>query len=143
MSVRIIGADPTMTAVPVNSGATITRNQFVTLSSGEAVAIGASPTANLAISMENFPDAEYEGTRTQIDVALLGEDQEIEVPFTTATTIAKADIGAGPFALTAAGVVDIDVTASGVFTIRRLGRETEFGAASGYVVGVVSDAAAF
>lgn len=143
MSVRIIGPDPKMSLVPVNSGATITRNQFVEIASGEAVALTAAPQANIAVSLENFPDAEYEGTRTSIDIALLGEDQEIEVPFSTAATIAIADIGAGPYALTAAGVVDIDTTTNGVFIIRRLGRETEFGAASGYVVGVITDAAAF
>jgi hypothetical protein len=145
MSVRFIGPEQKMGPVAVDDTATIVRNQFVRVVSGEVKAIGAGSNANLAVAMDKYPDTEYEGTKIQVDLALLGEDQEIEVPFVTTDSagIVQSNVGGGPYALTAAGVVNLEVTSSGVFTVRRLGRETSLGDLTGFVVGVVTDAASF
>lgn len=141
MSVRFVGPYQTMGPVKVDSGATIARGDFVTVAAGLVTAIGAAANANLAVALDSYPDSEYEGTKEQVALAYLGEDAEIEVPFTKATPLADGDIGGGPFALTAAGEVDLAVTVDGVFIPRRLGRDTEIGDTSGYLVGVVLDAA--
>lgn len=145
MSVIFVGPYQQMGPVEVDTQDTLTRGDFVTVSSGTVSAISAGSNANLAVSLDKYPDTEYEGTRTEVELALLGEDTEIEVPFVTTDSagIEQADIGGGPYALTADGEVDIDTTANGVFTIRRLGREATYGNLTGYVVGVVSDAASF
>jgi len=145
MSVRFVGPYQTMGPVDVDSSATIARGDFVTISSGTVSAISLGSNTNLAVALDGYPDTEYEGTKTQVDLALLGEDTEIEVPFVTADSagIEQTDIGGGAYRLEADGDVDIDSTSNGVFTIRRLGRDTQLGDLTGYVVGVVSDAASF
>jgi len=145
MSVRFVGPYQTMGPVDVDSSATIARGDFVTVSSGNVVAISLGTNSNLAVALDKYPDTEYEGTKVHVDLALLGEDTEIEVPFVTTDSagIEQADIGGGPYRLEADGDVDIDSSSNGVFTIRRLGRETQLGDLTGYVVGVVSDAASF
>lgn len=143
MSVRYVGPYQSMGPVKVNSGETIARGDFVTITAGLVNAIAAATADNLAVALDMYPDSEYEGTKEKVGLALLGEDCEIEVPFTKATALADTDIGAGPFALTAAGEVDLAVTVGGVFTPRRLGRDTDLGATSGYLIGVVTDAASF
>jgi len=145
MSVRFIGPETKMGPVAVDDTAVIARNQFVRVLNGEVTTIVAGADENLAVAMDKYPDDEYEGTKVSVDLALLGEDQEIEVPFVTTDSggIAQTDIGNGPFELTADGVVDLEETTDGVFIIRRLGRETSLGDLTGFVVGVVTDEASF
>lgn len=146
MSVRFIGPETIMGTVPVASGATVTRNEFVRVVNGLAVAMVDGGNAQLAVALDKFPDTEFEGTKARVDLAYLGEDQEIEVPFVTTDPggIVATDIGAADlFRLTAAGVVNLESTTNGVFKIRRLGRDTKLTDLTGFVVGVVSDAASF
>lgn len=145
MSVRFIGPYQSMGPVAVDTGDVIARGDFVTVTSGTASDIVLGSNTNLAVALDKYPDDEYEGTKTKIDVALLGEDKEIEVPFVTVAVggIEQTDIGGGNYRLTAAGLVDIDSTSNGVFLIRRLSRDTKFTDLTGFVVGVVLDAASF
>jgi len=146
MSVRYIGPETIMGTLPVGSGATVTRNQFARVVDGVVVAMVDGGNANLVVALDKFPDVEYEGTKARVDFAYLGEDQEIEVPFVTTDGggIVAANIGAAnPFRITAAGVVNLESTTNGVFIIRRLGRETKLTDLTGFVVGVVTDAASF
>ena len=146
MSVRFIGPETIMGTVPVAGGATVTRNEFVRVVNGLAVAMTDGADAQLAVALDKFPDDEYEGTKGRVDLAYLGDDQEVEVPFVTTDPggIVAADIGAADlFRVTAAGVVNLESTTNGVFKIRRLSRDTKLGDLTGFVVGVVSDAASF
>lgn len=152
MAVRFIGATRNHGPVAVDDTATIERNALVQLSSGEVVAMTDGANAALAVALDKFPDAEYEEGSTakpMVQLALLGEDTEIELPFLFGSlgstgAIAQSNIGAAsPYRITAAGAVNLDSTTNGVFTIRRLGRDTAIGDATGFVIGVVTDAAAF
>jgi hypothetical protein len=145
MSVRMIGPETKMGTLPVGSGATVTRNQFARVASGVVVAMADGSNANLVVALDKFPDVEYEGTKARVDFAYLGEDQEIEVPFSAGVGgIVAANIGAADaFRITAAGVVNLESTTNGVFIIRRLGRDTKLTDTTGFVVGVVTDAASF
>jgi hypothetical protein len=148
MAVRIIGAELLMGPVAVDTTATILRNSIVRVASGKVTNVVAGSNANLAIAIDKYPDPDYGGTKTRVELGRVGEDIEIEVPFTHAGTgagdvLAQADIGAGPFRLlaTAGGTVELASTTNGVFTPLRLGRNTKIGDKTGFLVGVFTDAA--
>jgi hypothetical protein len=134
-----------MGPVAVDDTATIIRGEVVQLSSGEVVAGTSNMVANLAVALDKFPDAEYEGTKAVVNLALLGEDVEVEIPFATTDTagITQSQVGGGgPFGLNAtsgAVVVDLTDTTNDAFTPRRLGRDTSLGDMTGYVIGVFLD----
>jgi hypothetical protein len=137
-----------MGPVAVDTTATIVRNAVVAVSSGKVVAVTDAATANLAVAMDKYPDADYGGTKTQVDLVRLGEDQEIEVPFTHAgntgaDVLAQADFGGGPFEILATngGTIELAATSAGVFVPLRLGRDTAVGDKTGYLIGVFTDAA--
>lgn len=145
MSVRFVGPYQTMGPVAVDDTATIIRGEVVQLSSGEVVAGTSNMVANLAVALDKYPDSEYEGTKSVVNLALLGEDTEVEVPFETTDTagITQSQVaGGGPFGLNASsGVVTVDLedTTNDAFIPRRLGRDTSLGDMTGYVVGVFLD----
>lgn len=143
MTVRFVGPHQLMGPIAVDDSATIVRGQFVRVVSGEVTAIADGANANLAVALDKYPDAEYEGTKAQVDVARLGEDCEIEAPFVTTDSagIIATHVGGTALRINASGIVNLESTTNGVFTILRLGRETSFGDLTGYVQGVVSDAA--
>jgi len=70
MSVRFVGPYQTMGPVDVDSSATIARGDFVTVSSGTVSEISLGSNTNLAVALDGYPDTEYEGTKTQVDLAL-------------------------------------------------------------------------
>jgi hypothetical protein len=150
VSRRLIGSVQLMGPVAVDSTATIVRNAVVRVDSGEVKAIANGSNAGLALAMDKYPDAEYAGTKTRVDLARLGEDHEIEVPFqhdgtTAGDVLAQSDIGGGPFRLLAAGggTVELASTTNGVFQPLRLGRDTQIGDKTGFLIGVFTDAASF
>lgn len=149
MAVRFHTATNVHGPVAVDSSATIVRNAVVRVVSGVVVAMSDGGNTNLAVALDKFPDAEYEEGSTSkpmVQLGLLGEDVEVELPFVTTDTggIVQTNIGAASaYRLTAAGVVNLESTTNGVFTIRRLGYGSALGDLTGTVVGVVSDAAAF
>ena len=145
MSRRLIGPTQLMGPVAVNTAATIVRNAVVRVTSGTVSAVADGADANLALAMDSYPDAEFRGTKSQVDLARLGEDCEIEVPFAGATALAQTHFGGGPYRLlaTAGGTVDIGSTVNGVFTPLRPGRNTRLGNTSGFLIGVFTDAASF
>lgn len=146
MSVRFVGPYQWMGPVPVDDTATIKRGHFVRVDGGEVKAIATGSNANLAVALDKYPDDEYEGTKARVDLGRLGEDCEIEVPFETVDTagILGANIGnTTALRLHEDSYVDLDSTTNGVFRILRLGRDTKFGDMTGFVVGVVNDAASF
>lgn len=148
MAVRFIGAEHLMGPVAVNTAATIVRNSIVKVDSGQVTNISDGDNTNLAVAMEKYPDADYGGTKTRVELMRLGEQVEVEVPFThTGATagdvLAQSDIGGGPFELLAAGggTVELAETATGVFIPLRVGRDTKIGDKTGFLVGVFTDAA--
>lgn len=149
--VRFIGATENHGPVAVNESATIERNALVRVASGLVVAMADGANANLAVALDSFPDAEYEEGSTakpEVQLALLGEHIEVELPFLfgslgTTGALAQSAIGnASAYRITAAGAVNLDSTTNGVFHVRRLGRDTAIGDATGFLIGVVTDAAA-
>lgn len=142
MSVRLIGAHNLMGPVAVDTTATIVRNSLVRVAAGLVTGVTTATAAGLAVALDKYPDTDYAGTKTQVQLARLGEDQEVEVPFAGAALVA-ADIGGGPFRVLASGTVDIDVTTGGVFHPLRLGRDTAIGDTAGYLVGVFLDSASW
>jgi hypothetical protein len=146
--VRLIGATQLMGPVAVAPAATIVRNAVVKVVSGEVTEISDGDDVNLAVAMDKFPDVDFAGTKTKVDLVRLGEDAEVEVPFThpgsdPGDVLAQSDIGGGPFDILAAdgGTIDLSSTADGVFIPLRLGRDTLIGDKTGYLVGVFTDAA--
>lgn len=142
MSVTFIGTYNRMGPVKADTGDTIARGDIVQITSGTASDLTAGAKVNLAVALDSYPDAEYEGTKTHIEVALLGEDIEIEVPFALAGGIGQANIGED-YGFLATGVLDLTDTTDVAFRIRRLGRDTSFTDTSGYVIGVMLDSASF
>ena len=149
MAVRFHTATNVAGPVTVDDSAEIARNDLVRVASGIVVAMADGGNAGLAVALDGFPDAEYEEGSTakpMVQLGLVGEDFEIELPLVTAeesTAIEQSDIGAGPYRINADGAVNLESTTQGVFTIRRLGPDTAFGDLTGTVVGVITDAAAF
>jgi len=148
MAVRIVGAELLMGPVAVDTTATIIRNSVVRVDAGKVKNVVAGSNANLAVAIDKYPDPDYGGTKTKVELGRLGEDIEVEVPFTHAGTegtdvLAQADIGGGPFRLlaTAGGTIELASTTNGVFTPLRLGRDTKIGDKTGFLVGVFTDAA--
>jgi hypothetical protein len=148
MGIRLIGPEQWMGPVAVDTTATIVRNTVVQVVSGEVVPVTDGADANLAIAMDKYPDPDYGGVKTKVDLVRLGEDIEVEVPFTHAGSdpgdvLAQGDIGGGPFDILAlnGGTVELGSTADGVFIPLRLGRDTQIGDKTGYLVGVFTDAA--
>jgi hypothetical protein len=146
--VSLIGATQLMGPVAVAPAATIVRNAVVKVVSGEVTAIADGDSANLAVAMDKYPDVDFAGTKTKVDLVRLGEDAEVEVPFNHAGSdpgdvLAQADIGGGPFRLLAAtgGTIELSSTSNGVFIPLRVGRDTKIGDKTGYLVGVFTDAA--
>jgi hypothetical protein len=99
--------------------------------------------------MDMYPDPEYGGVKTKVDLARLGEDMEVEVPFLhpstdSADVLEQAAFGGGPFDILAlnGGTIDISSTTDGVFTPLRLGRNTQLGDKAGFLIGVFTDDAA-
>jgi hypothetical protein len=148
MAVRLIGPEQWMGPVAVDTTATIVRGTVVRVDAGEVKPVADGSNVNLAIAMDKYPDPDYGGVKTQVDLVRLGEDCEVEVPFThdgagPGDVLAQADFGGGPFRLLAAGggTIELDSTSDGVFIPLRLGRDTQVGDKTGYLVGVFTDAA--
>jgi hypothetical protein len=148
MAVRLIGPEQWMGPVAVDTTATIVRGNVVYVVSGEVKPVVDGANANIAVAMDKYPDADYGGTKTKVDLVRLGEDCEVEVPFTHAGTtagdvLAQADFGGGPFRLlaTGGGTIELDSTSNGVFIPLRVGRDTKVGDKTGYLIGVFTDAA--
>lgn len=141
---RVIGPYHLMGPVNVDPTETIERNALVTVDSGQVTAVSNADDANLAIATDKFPDPEYAGTKTQVGLVRLGEDVEVEMPFSGAA-LTQAMIGGGPYNVLAAngGTVNLAATAAGVFKPLRLGRDTAIGATTGFLIGVFTDAASF
>jgi len=136
--------------VRVDESAVIERNHVVRLVDGFVVEMVDGADENLAVAIDFFPDPEWEEGPTAkpaVQLALLGEDFEVELPFETEDSggVTQAVIGGGPYDLLAeaGGVVDLDSTTDGVFIPRRLGYGTQLGDLTGTLIGVVTDAAAF
>lgn len=142
MSVRLIGAHNLMGPVAVNTSATIVRNSLVRVASGLVTTVTTATTVGLAVALDKYPDTDFGGTKTQVQLARLGEDQEVEVAFSGAA-VAAATFGGGPYRVLDGGTVDLGSTTGGVFTPLRLGRNTAIGATTGFLVGVFSDAASW
>jgi hypothetical protein len=135
-----------MGPVAVDTNETIIRGEVVQVVAGLVTAGTANMVANLAVALDKYPDTEYEGTKTRVDLALLGEDQEVEIGFTGATLTAAIVGGGGPYGLNASsGVVTVDLsdTTNDAFIPRRLGRDTAIGDTTGYLVGVFLDSVSF
>lgn len=150
MSIRLVGQPISMGPVTVDTTATIVRGYVVQVASGLVTAVADGDNSGLALAMDKFPDSFYEGTKATVNLVRLGREVEVEIPFThTQTTstdvLGAADIGGGPFRLLATngGTIELASTTNGVFTPLRLGRDTKLGDATGYLIGVFSDASAF
>lgn len=150
MAVRVIGAEHLMGPVAVDTTATIVRNTVVRVASGKVTNVAAGSNANLALVMDKYPDPDYGGVKTKVELLRLGEDVEVEIRFTHAGTtsgdvLAQADIGGGPFRLLATngGTIELASVTNGVFIPLRLGRNTKIGDKNGFLVGVFTDAASF
>jgi len=150
MAVSVIGAPILMGPVKVASAATVVRNNVVRVNSGEVTVIADGSNVNLAVAMDKYPDTDYGGTKTKVELLRLGEDIEVEVPYNHAGSdpgdvLAQGDIGGGPFRLLAAagGTIELSSTSNGVFIPTRLGRDTKIGDKTGYLIGVFVDAASF
>ncbi len=146
--VRFIGAKQRHGPVAPHESAEIERNDLVRVVNGLVVAVAAGAQANLAVALEPFPDPEYEEgalAKPMIDLALLGEDFDVEIPFVTTDSDGILQTHIAPtvgYDITADGVVNLESTTQGVFRIRRLGDGTQFGDLTGEVIGVFNDAAA-
>ena len=141
MSVQFVGAtNQKMGTVPVAAPATFNRGDLVTLVNGLAVAAPDNAVANLAVALDMFPDVEYEGVKGRVDIAYLGDDQEVVLPFQGAA-IAVANIGM-PFNILAlnGGTVNLALNNAASFIIRRFGDGVAVGDLTGTVVGVFTDA---
>lgn len=145
MSVRLVGPYQVMGPVAVDSGATIAKDTLIQVAAGVVTALAANDNTGLAVALDSYPDAEYEGTKTHVELAILGGSTEIELPFVDAGGITQAEIG-GTFSLTTAAGGTVNTAAAGTgpaFTVRRLSRDSKIGDTAGYVIGVITDAAAF
>jgi hypothetical protein len=134
-----------MGPVAINSATVIERNQLVRVVSGLVTTVADAATAGLALSAEKMPDAEYAGgPKPAVGLIKLGEDCEVEMPFSGAA-LTQAMIGGGPYNILAAngGTVNLALTAAGVFKPLRLGRNTKIGDTTGFLVGVFTDASTF
>jgi hypothetical protein len=142
MSIRFIGPIVQMGPVLRKSDATLVRGRLVRVASGETVAMTDAATTGFAVALDSNPDSEYEGTKTMVQLARLGENQEVEIRFSGAA-LTQAMIGGGPYNILAAngGTVNVAATAQGVFRPLRVGRDTKLGDTSGYLIGVFTDTA--
>jgi hypothetical protein len=142
VAARIIGQPINMGPHNVTAGQTIARGGLVTSVSGLLTVAANAAVANIALAMDKWPDADYGGTKTGIDIAYLGEDVEIEMPFSGAT-LAATHIG-GSFGILAAdgGTVNLANTTNLAFQVHRLGQNTNLGATTGFLIGVILDSAA-
>lgn len=138
---RYHGAFHRMGPVPVAGGASFTKDDILAMAAGAVALAGAGAAAGLCVSLAPWPDNDYVGTRTRVDVGRLGEDTEVELDFVGAA-IAAGDIGKlRP--LNANRDIDLAAVAGAgdVFQILRLGGDTAFGDTTGTVIGVFTDAA--
>lgn len=143
MSVRFVGPFQTMGPVAVDSSATIAAGDIVQVAAGLVTALASGDVVGLAVALDKSPDTEYEGTKSQVDVALLGGGVLVELPMVDAGGIAAANIG-GTYTLTAAGAVDTaDDSGGPAFTVMHLSRDTALGDTTGYVVGTFLDSVTF
>lgn len=146
MAVRLIGPYQVMGPVAVNTTATIVRNAIVRVVSGLVTAVTNGANTGLAVALDKYPDPDFVGhgtsAKTQVELAMLDESVEVEVPF-SGGALTQAMIGGGPYELlaTGGGTVNVAATSQGVFRPRRPGRDTKLGDTSGYLVGVFVDAA--
>lgn len=135
-----------MGPVAVDTTATIVRNSIVRVASGVVTNVANGSNAGLAVALDKYPDADFVGhgtsAKSQVELAMLDESVEVEVPFSGAA-LTQAMIGGGPYRLLAAsgGSISVASTTNGVFRPRRPGRDTKLGDTTGYLVGVFVDAA--
>lgn len=143
MSVRFIGPHQNMGPVPIDAATAVQRGDVVRVVSGLVVPIVINTVANMAAVMETNPDPEREepGGKTQVDLARLGEDTEVEMPFVAPVGGITAAMIGGTFAITASGNIDVAVTATPSFKVLRLSRDTAFTNLTGFVQGVFLDSA--
>ena len=132
--------------VVVSTTQTIEAGQLVQVdANGKVVVAANNATSGLAVAADQYPDSEYEGTKTQVGLWKL-EDCEVIVPFTntsTLETLAQADIDAGPFAYdSTADKIDL-TTGSGSFIPTGVYYGTSIGDRSGYLIGRFIDSACF
>lgn len=140
---RLIGAPINMGPVKVNTGATIVRGNLVRVVSGEVTTIADAAVAGIALAMDKYPDAEYGGTKTEVELARLGEDIEVEMPFSGAA-LAQGNLGTS-FNILAAngGTVNLASSVTPAFKVLRIGRDTALGDTTGYVIGVFLDSVTY
>lgn len=140
---RYHGAFHRMGPVPVATGASFTKDDILAMAAGEVALAGAGAAAGLCVSLAPWPDNDYVGTRTRVDVGRLGEDTEVELDFVAgAGGIVAGDIGKlRP--LNANRDIDLAALAGAgdVFQILRLGGDTAYGDTTGTVIGVFTDGA--
>jgi len=142
MSAQLVGGaiNQKMGTLNVAAPAAFGRGDLVTLAAGLAVAAADAAVANLAVALDMFPDVEFEGVKNRIDIAYLGEDQEVIMPFQGAAA-AQAQIGVryGILALNG-GTVNLADAVNAAFLVRRFGDGTAIGDLTGTVHGVFTDA---
>jgi hypothetical protein len=142
MSVQFVGAMNKMGPVGIAANTIVARGDLIRLVNGLVVPVVDATVANMAVALELNPDGDYEGTKTQVDLAYLGEDQEVEMPFVdVGGGIAVADIGVSYNILALnGGTVNLDAVNAPAFVVRRFGQGVAVGAATGTVIGVFLDA---
>jgi hypothetical protein len=142
MPARIIGQPLNMGPLNIAANTIVAHGDLVTLAAGLAIPVADATVADIAIAMDGMPDPDFGGVKTQIDVARVGEDVEIEMPFQGAA-IAQASIGVTYNLLALnGGTVNLAAVNAPAFTVLRLGRNTAMGAVTGFVIGVIIDTAA-
>lgn len=134
--------------VVVSTTETISRNDLVEIdANGKMVAATDAATTGLAVAGDDYPDTEYQGTKTDVVAFMLGEGCEVRVPFTNTSTLeslAQADIGAGPFPYdSTADKINLSTTTNGVFVPTGIPNGTDVGDRSGTLVGYFIDSSVF
>ena len=143
MGFSTVGPCQTHTRVAVDSTASFSKGDIVVVSSGEVTAASGADTQGLAMSLQDFPDNEYEGTQSDVDIVVVGDGEEFKV--TWSGTTATATWVGSTFALGTADpqTLDFAATTGTVFTVTRFDEGSSGGDTTGALVGVFNDAAAF
>ena len=145
MAVRFHKAGASAGPVAINAATTVARNDLVRVVNGLVVPVVDDTVVDMAVVLDSLPDADYEEGATlkpTVQLARLGEDCEVEMPFTGA--IAQVDVGL-TFNILAlnGGTVNLDDVTDPAFTVRRFGEGVAVGDTTGTVVGVFLDSVSF
>ena len=144
-SFNVVGPHAKYTTVAVDSTASFSKGDIVIVSSGQVTGNAGGDTQGITLALQDFPDSEYEGTQSAVEVVMLGNDCELKHEF-TGYTAAAAWVGSKFVVAAGAGAQTIDLSAAttaGVFTVTRFDEGTASGDTTGFVVGVFDDAATF